>query len=185
MSATFGSTVTVAGVATFGSAVNPASDGTLNLGITGTARWLTGYFQNAVRVEGAGAIVTQIGQATLITQADVGQWSLYNTAGGFTGSLQSHFQWIGSGSKTALAIVSGAALELYANSSATVGMTITTSNNVTITNALAVAGAAGINGKTAVANVAAPTAAGAVYTATEQALLNDIRTRLINFGIYT
>ncbi len=50
---------------------------------------------------------------------------------------------------------------------------------------LTVAGAAGINGKAAVANVAAPTAAGATYTATEQTLLNDIRTRLINFGIYT
>ena len=42
-----------------------------------------------------------------------------------------------------------------------------------------------MNGKTPVANVAAPTAAGAVYTATEQSLLNDIRTRLINLGIYT
>ena len=45
--------------------------------------------------------------------------------------------------------------------------------------------AVGINGKTPVVNVAAPTAAGDTYTATEQTLLNDIRTRLINFGIYT
>lgn len=45
--------------------------------------------------------------------------------------------------------------------------------------------AVGINGKTPVTSVAAPTAAGAAYTATEQALLNDIRTRLINFGIYS
>jgi len=50
---------------------------------------------------------------------------------------------------------------------------------------LAVTGAFGMNGKTPVVNVAAPTAAGATYTATEQALLNDIRTRLINLGIYT
>lgn len=45
--------------------------------------------------------------------------------------------------------------------------------------------ALGINGKAPVVNVAAPAAAGAAYGAGEQALLNDIRTRLINFGIYT
>jgi hypothetical protein len=45
-------------------------------------------------------------------------------------------------------------------------------------------GAVGINNKSPVTSAVAPTAAGASYTATEQALLNDIRTRLINFGIY-
>lgn len=43
----------------------------------------------------------------------------------------------------------------------------------------------GINGKAPVASVVAPAVPGAVYGATEQTLLNDIRTRLINFGIYT
>jgi hypothetical protein len=42
-----------------------------------------------------------------------------------------------------------------------------------------------MNGKAPIANVAAPSAATAAYTATEQALLNDIRTRLINLGVYT
>ena len=46
-------------------------------------------------------------------------------------------------------------------------------------------GNVGINGKTPVASATAPTAAGATYTTTEQALLNDIRTKLIAFGIYT
>jgi hypothetical protein len=57
--------------------------------------------------------------------------------------------------------------------------------SLTNAGALTVAAGLGINGKTPVTNVAAPTAAGATYTATEQTLLNDIRTRLINFGIYT
>lgn len=59
------------------------------------------------------------------------------------------------------------------------------SATTTVATALAVTGAGGINGKTPITNVAAPTAASATYGATEQALLNDIRTRLINFGIYT
>lgn len=50
---------------------------------------------------------------------------------------------------------------------------------------LAVSGVAGINGKTPTASTAAPAAAGATYTAAEQALLNDIRARLIAFGLYT
>jgi len=59
------------------------------------------------------------------------------------------------------------------------------STGLAVTGALTASGAAGINGKTAVANVTAPAAAGATYTAAEQTLINDIRTRLINFGIYT
>lgn len=51
------------------------------------------------------------------------------------------------------------------------------------TGSFEVAGPAGINGKAGVANVAAPAAA--TDLATVIALANDIRTRLINFGIYT
>ena len=58
-------------------------------------------------------------------------------------------------------------------------------SGVSVTGSLSASGAAGINGKAAVVNVAAPAAAGATFTAAEQTLLNDIRTRLINFGIYT
>ena len=49
--------------------------------------------------------------------------------------------------------------------------------------AIAIAGATGINGKTPVANVAAP--AVATDLATVLTLANDMRTRLINFGLYT
>lgn len=51
--------------------------------------------------------------------------------------------------------------------------------------ATAVKGTFAMNGKAPIANVAAPAAAGAAYTAAEQTLLNDIRTRLINLGVYT
>lgn len=53
------------------------------------------------------------------------------------------------------------------------------------TGAMYFPGKVGINGKAPVANVAAPAAPGAAYGVAEQGLLNDIRTRLINFGIYT
>lgn len=62
---------------------------------------------------------------------------------------------------------------------------VITALGVGVTGTLASTGGIGINGKPPVVNVPAPTAAGTTYTTTEQALLNDIRTRLINFGIYT
>lgn len=64
------------------------------------------------------------------------------------------------------------------------GLTYTTMMTVRPTGT-SIAEGLGINGKAAVADVAAPTAAGAAYGATEQTLLNDIRTRLQDFGIYT
>jgi hypothetical protein len=77
----------------------------------------------------------------------------------------------------------GKVINIRPNGSATAG--IFSSTGLTVTGTSRATGGGAINGKAAVVNVAAPTAAGATYTATEQALINDIRTRLINFGIYT
>lgn len=63
------------------------------------------------------------------------------------------------------------------------GVTASSLTSVGTLTTLAVAGATGINGKTPVANVAAPAVATDLPTALT--LANDIRTRLINFGIYT
>lgn len=57
--------------------------------------------------------------------------------------------------------------------------------NAVLRGNLQVDGHFAFHGNSPVSAVAAPSAAGGAYGATEQALLNDIRQRLINIGVYT
>ena len=73
----------------------------------------------------------------------------------------------------------------FTDASGTAGTTFTPTQRMSISaaGAVSIVGALGINSKTPVANVAAPPAA--TVLADTITLVNDIRTRLINFGIYT
>ena len=173
----------------------------LNQRLKALEQWTrTPYVAGSLEVAGA---VTVGGSARIGSTTTGGNLNLFSSSYGNNGIVQSFgtdgllkFQAGALGVDRAFVYANTSSrLELYANGTerarfhvsggiSLLDATDPGASTVRVGGALTVTGAAGINGKTPVTNVAAPTAAGGTYGATEQALLNDIRTRLINFGIY-